>query len=120
MSSIYTALHGWQLVPVIPTERMLSEFSGVWWPNIPRDKGVHEEAAYAAMLSVAPSPPVQGESEVEGLRELNKRLSLHLKTATESAKKARSERGETLRQLNVANDQIASLKRKLAKAEQVA
>lgn len=50
---------GWVLVPVIPSERMLTEFSGVWAPWLPTKRRELELQAYAAMLAVVPSPPVR-------------------------------------------------------------
>lgn len=73
---------GWVLVPLVPTERMLNEFSGVWWPNLGRaelrqwtgEKRLLEEQAYAAMLAVAPSPPTEGGHMQEQITRLTRRL----------------------------------------------
>lgn len=71
---------GWVLVPVIPSERMLDEFSEVAWPDkremgpIWREKRALEIQAYAAMLAVAPAPPVSDFHEVEVLKRQIKQL----------------------------------------------
>lgn len=87
---------GWVMVPLIPTERMLNEFSGVWWPHVDReelrrwakDKRLLEEQAYAAMLAVAPTPPEGGTDEVQLLREQIKRLEKRLGQSQAETKKA--------------------------------
>lgn len=88
---------GWVLVPVVPSERMLMEFSGVWWPNLGRaelrqwtgEKRLLEEQAYAAMLAVAPSPP-KGDSitEAQILREQIRKLEKELGRSKAETRKA--------------------------------
>jgi hypothetical protein len=48
---------GWVLVPLVPTERMLTEFSGVWAPWLPKARRDLELKAYADMLAAVPTPP---------------------------------------------------------------
>lgn len=59
---------GWVLVPITPSERMLSEFAGHYWPHLPREKQDHERAAYNAMLLVVPTPPEGDVTEIEALK----------------------------------------------------
>lgn len=74
--------YGWALVPIMPTERMLNEFSGVWWPNLgmnelrqwTKEKRLLEEKAYAAMLAAAPSPPTEDGNLQVQITKLNRRL----------------------------------------------
>lgn len=74
--------NGWVLVPLVPTERMLNEFSGVWWPHCDKEelkdwaKGKRqlEEEAYAAMLKAVPSPPTEDGCMQEQITRLTRRL----------------------------------------------
>lgn len=78
---------GWMLVPLKPTERMLGEFAGFYWPHMRREKQEHERAAYAAMLAACPTPPVGGTSELEALREQLMRLETDLRLERKRADK---------------------------------
>lgn len=79
---------GWALVPVKPTERMLTEFSGVWAPWLPKDRRALELEAYAAMLAVVPTPPAGETTEVEALRKQIKRLQKQLGISQAETRKA--------------------------------
>lgn len=78
----------WAIVPVEPTERMLGEFAGCYWPHMRREKQEHERGAYAAMLAVCPTPPVGGTSELEALREQLMRLETDLRMERMERKRA--------------------------------
>ena len=83
--------HGWTLVPIEPSERMLSEFAGHYWPYLKREKQEHERAAYAAMLYVVPTPPTGGTSELESLREQLMRVESNLKEERAKSRKLQRE-----------------------------
>lgn len=59
---------GWVLVPVVPSDRMLTEFSGVWALWLPKNRRELELKAYADMLAVVPTPPSSAGSEIDALR----------------------------------------------------
>lgn len=109
---------GWALVPLIPTERMLNEFSGVWWPNCDsaeltkwaKDKRLLEEQAYAAMILAAPSPPVSGDSEIDSLRK-----NLLRKNKVIRAKDA--EINKAYKKLKYAFDKLRATEAKLAERD---
>lgn len=82
--------HGWVLLPIEPSERMLGEFAGVYWPHLRREKQDHERAAYAAMLAVCPTPPVGGTTELEAARDQLVRIETELRL--ERAKSAKLQR----------------------------
>lgn len=79
---------GWVLVPVKPTERMLTEFSGVWAPWLPKDRRNLELDAYAAMLQVVPTAPTGGDNEVYALRRQIKQLQKQLGISKAETRKA--------------------------------
>lgn len=81
---------GWVLVPVIPSERMLTEFSGVWAPWLPTKRRELELQAYAAMLAVVPSAPAPGGgvTEVQLLREQVRKLEKRLGQSQAETRKA--------------------------------
>lgn len=81
---------GWVLVPIVPTERMLGEFAGFYWPHLKREKQDHERQAYASMLEVCPTPPVGGTTELEAVRDQLMRMEANLRE--ERAKSARLQR----------------------------
>ncbi|WAX22380.1 hypothetical protein P6F34_gp27 [Pseudomonas phage MiCath] len=99
---------GWVLVPVIPTDRMLNEFSGIWWPHVPqsqltawaKDKRAEELKAYAAMLAVAPSAPVDcsqldaANAHIRQLQKLLRDKDYELKRAYKKMKYAHDKRRE--------------------------
>lgn len=66
---------GWVLVPRVPSDRMLTEFSGVWAPWLPANRRELELKAYDAMLAVVPSAPLAIDSQVESLKADIKRKS---------------------------------------------
>lgn len=84
---------GWALVPVVPSERMLDEFSEVAWPDkhelgpIWREKRALEAKAYAAMLKVVPTAPEGHADEVEALRRQIAKLETVIHLKNESIKK---------------------------------
>lgn len=87
---------GFVLVPVIPTERMLNEFSGVWWPNLgmnelrqwTKEKRLLEEKAYAAMIAVAPSAPVEDSSQLQAMQSQLRHLCKELAKSKAETRKA--------------------------------
>lgn len=79
---------GWALVPLKPTERMLTEFSGVWAAWLPADRRALELEAYAAMLKVVPTPPAGETTEIEALRKQIKRLQKQLGISQAETRKA--------------------------------
>ena len=83
---------GWALIPIEPTERMLGEFAGCYWPHMCREKQEHERAAYAAMLAVCPTPPVGGTSELERKRadKLQRELGRTYSLLGQAQKRARA------------------------------
>lgn len=80
---------GWVLVPVVPSERMLTEFSGVWAPWLPARRRELELKAYADMLAVCPSPP-SGDSitEAQVLRAQIRKLEKELGRSKAETRKA--------------------------------
>lgn len=80
---------GWVLVPVVPTERMLTEFSGVWAPWLPSARRELELKAYADMLAVVPTAP-SGDTVTEAqlLREQIRRLEKRLGQSQAETRKA--------------------------------
>ncbi len=81
-------MNGWVLVPVIPSERMLTEFSGVWAQWLPKDRRDLELKAYADMLAVVPTPPTERTDEVQLLRQQIKRLEKRLGQSQAETRKA--------------------------------
>lgn len=79
---------GWVLVPLVPSERMLTEFSGVWAPWLPKRHRELELKAYADMLAVVPTPPQGETTEVEALRKQIKRLQKQLGISKAETRKA--------------------------------
>ena len=79
---------GWVLVPVVPSERMLTEFSGVWALWLPKDRRELELKAYADMLAVVPTPPCGGDTEAEALRHQIKQLQKQLGISKAETRKA--------------------------------
>lgn len=65
---------GWTLVPNTPTQSMLDEFSGVYWPErekwgeLYEAKRLLELQAYSAMLLATPTPPTRPDAEIEALQ----------------------------------------------------
>lgn len=97
---------GWMLVPIDPTERMLGEFAGFYWPHMPREKQEHELAAYAAMLAACPTPPTGGTSELEALRDQLMRLGTDLRLERKRADKLQRELGRTYSLLGQAQKMV--------------
>lgn len=82
---------GWLLVPVVPTERMLTEFSGVWAPWLPKSRRELELKAYADMLAVVPTPPTHDaecDVVIKALKLQVQRLKTSLNKKTEQCDKA--------------------------------
>lgn len=83
---------GWILVPLIPSEKMLDEFSEVAWPDrhelgpIWREKRALEAAAYSAMLKAAPAAPGGNTDEIEALKRQIKKLETHVFMKNKSIK----------------------------------
>lgn len=80
--------HGWVLVPLVPSERMLTEFSGVWAPWLPRDRRHLELEAYKAMLRVVPTAPTEDAYEIVALRGLVERQARVIRGLEARNKKA--------------------------------
>lgn len=80
-------MKGWILIPEVPTERMLTEFSGVWAAWLPSNRRKLELDAYAAMLAVVPTPPTEN-AEVLALRQQVQNLSRRLGQSEAATRKA--------------------------------
>lgn len=108
---------GWALVPMIPTERMLNEFSGVWWPHCDReelkrwakDKRVLEEQAYASMIAVAPTPPDGSASEIEALKAAISRKTRIIRSKDAEVNRAYKKLKNCFARLHAAEARIAEL-----------
>lgn len=81
---------GWALVPVVPSERMLTEFSGVWAQWLPKKRRELELQAYSAMLAVVPSSPIGGDTELEAVKNQLRTVEANLRA--ERAKSAKLQR----------------------------
>lgn len=79
---------GWVLVPIVPSERMLTEFSGVWALWLPKNRRALELKAYADMLAVVPTPPTGEDSEVATLRAQVRQLKKQLGISKGETRKA--------------------------------
>lgn len=93
---------GWVLVPRIPSERMLTEFSGVWAPWLPKKRRELELRAYDAMLAVVPSAPSPENSALAGAER-------RARTEYISRKKAEAETKRAYKKLKYAWDKIRAL-----------
>jgi hypothetical protein len=103
---------GWVLVPVVPSERMLTEFSGVWAPWLPKKRRELELKAYADMLAVVPTAPVGDSSQVQALQAQIRRLYKELdisKAETKKAYKKLKYAWDKIRALEVHNERTDSI-----------
>lgn len=120
---------GWVLVPVIPTERMLNEFSGVWWPNLGMnelrqwtgEKRLLEEQSYAAMIAVAPTPPKGEGASIESLKSDIKRKTRIIRSKDAEINRAYKKLKnafDRIRRLEAENEELRRLDRRNSGDEQ--